>query len=434
MHKNNFIEDYLEYYKGTEVPTIFDRWACIAGIGAILERNCWVLHGHTKIYPNQYVMLVGESGSRKDTAINRISGMIKKAGYKTIAASRTSKEKLLMDMEEGLDKISDPNHQLDVRVQSGRKTKNPTLQALFPEMELSNDPSQCFIIAGELNAFLGHGNVEFIDLLTQLWDYDDIYESRIKTGRSVRVPFPTINVLGGNTNIGISQSFPTESIGQGFFSRLLMVYSDPSGRRITFPSGHNLDMYNSLVARVLKIRQEYRGEIVIEPSAKIALDEIYQQWKDLEDVRFKSYSTRRFTHLLKLCTICAASTGTQTISSDTVIYANTILHYSEHFMPKALGEFGKARNSDVTAKVLGIVEKKDGPTDIFKDIWPHVIRDLDSRKQLGEIIRGLCIAGKIDMVNGKVIPVKTKENFFFVNTKVELLREYQESQLKAALP
>jgi hypothetical protein len=425
----NFIEDYLDYFGVTEVPTLFDRWSCIAGLGAVLERNCYVVHGHNKIYPNQYIMLVGDSGSRKDTAINRIKKMVKKVGYKTIAADKTSKEKLLMDMEQGLDKISDPNYSLDVRAPtvSRGKTKNPTMAALFADVELSSDPTQCFIIAGELNAFLGHGNIEFIDLLTQLWDYDDVYESRIKTGRSVRVPFPTINLLGGNTNIGISMSFPTETIGQGLFSRLLMVYSDPSGRRITFPTGHDESGYLQLCEKLTKIKLSIRGEMKLDSGAMKALDDIYQNWKDLDDTRFKSYSTRRFAHLLKLCQIVAGASYSTTITTDNVIYANTTLHYTESLMPKALGEFGKARNSDISAKVLGIIERADKPLDLFIDIWPHVQRDLDSRKQLQEIIVGLKVAKKLDMVGGKIIPMKQIMDFNkFPNCQINLLREYKE--------
>lgn len=425
--EKNFIEDYLDYFGVTEVPTIFDRWCCIAGLGAILERNCYVVHGHNKIYPNQYIMLVGDSGSRKDTAINRMKKLIKKVGYKTIAADKTSKEKLLMDLEQGLDKISDPNYGLDINNSMiiGNKTKNPTLQNLFPEIELSNDPTQCFIIAGELNAFLGHGNVEFIDLLTQLWDYDDVYESRIKTGRSVRVPFPTINLLGGNTTVGISMSFPTETIGQGLFSRLLMVYSDPSGRRITFPDGHDITGYESLAEKLAKIKLIIKGEIKLSGGAKKALDEIYQQWRDLDDTRFKSYSTRRFTHLLKLSQIVTAGNYRITIESNDVVYANSILHYTESLMPKALGEFGKAKNSDVSAKILGIIERSDKPLDLFLDIWPHVQRDLDNRKQLQELIAGLKVGMKLDIVAGKIIPVKKRIDFNkFPNCQISLLREY----------
>lgn len=426
---SNLIEDYLDFQAGTESPTIFHRWSIISAIGALLGRRCWITHGHTKIFPNQYIMLVGEAGCRKSTAVKASKRVLETVGYKTIAADKITKEKLLLDLEEGLDVIKDPDNKFNVKKNAGKST----MVALFGE-ELSNDPKECYIVADEFNAFLGHSNLEFIDLLTNLWDYDGVYENRIKTGHSVRIPYPTFNILGGNTNVGISQSFPPEVIGQGFFSRLILIYSDPSGRRITFPPPIDAEKYIKIIDQIKEIKLTIIGEIKLEDSARKALEEIYQEWKDLEDTRFRSYSTRRFTHLLKLSQICAASTSKKSIDSSIVIYANSIMHYTESFMPKALGEFGKARNSDVSAKILAILDAALVPLDPIKDIWRHVQRDLDSKKQLQDIMQGLQMAGKLQVTTGgKILPIKKVTSFDFPSCNVSLLREYTEGQIKAGL-
>lgn len=421
---SNFIEDYLDSQAGTEPPTIYHRWCAIAGIGAILGRNCYIQHGRNQIFPNQYLMLVGESGTRKDTAIRGIKQLLIGAGYKTFVADKLSKEKFLLDLEAGFDHVN--GHEFRMDVTKGEK-KNPTMQALFGE-ELSNEPAECLITAGEFNAFLGHGNIEFIDLFTNLWDYSGVYENRIKTGHSVRIPNPTINILSGNTNIGISMAFPTEVIGQGFFSRLIMIFSDPSGRRITWPPIPDTNELIELSKQLAWIRDNIKGEMILKEDAKKSLSEIYENWRDLDDVRFKSYSTRRFTHLLKLCIICTASAKQLYTTSKEVQLANSIMHYTEFWMPKALGEFGKARNSDVTSKVLTLLEKTDVPLDIIKDLWPQVRRDLDNQKQLGDILQGLRMADKIQALpNGKLLIKKKPPNFKFPWCEVGLLREYKET-------
>lgn len=427
---NNLIEDYLDFQAGTESPTIFHRWSMISAIGALLGRRCWVTHGHTKIYPNQYVMLVGEAGCRKSTAIKAAKRVLTTIGYKTIAADKVTKEKLLLDLEDGLDTIKDPDNKFDVR-KGAAKT---TMVALFGE-ELSNDPKECYIVADEFNAFLGHSNLEFIDLLTNLWDYEGIYENRIKTGRSVRIPYPTFNILGGNTNVGISQSFPPEVIGQGYFSRVIHVYSDPSGRRIAFPPPVDADQYIKIIDGMKDIKLKIIGEIEIEKTAIKGFTEIYNEWRDLDDTRFRSYSTRRFTHLLKLCQICAAARLEKNINLDTVIYANSIMHYTESFMPKALGEFGKARNSDVSAKILAILDKAETPLNPMKDFWKHVNRDLDNKKQLGDLLQGLQLAGKLQVTaNGGILPIKKIVTYDFPSCSVGLLREYLEQRGRDGMP
>ena len=417
---DNFIEDYLDHYSETEVPTIFHRWCAIAGIGAILGRNCWVQFGENQIYPNQYIMLVGDSGARKGSAIKAIKSCLVGAGYKTISADKSSKEKFIEDLE-GRDEDKD---RLDVT----QNKRNPTIKELFGE-KISTEPAECFIAHDEFNAFLGHSNIDFISLLTNLWDYEGIYENRIKNGRSVKINNPTISILSGNTNIGISMAFPTETIGQGFFSRLVMVYSDPSGRRITFPRPTGADIKIQLIHRLARIRQVARGEFPLEPSATEALDEIYQNWRDLEDVRFKSYSNRRFTHLLKLCIITAAASEQSRIDSGTVRYANSILHYTEYFMPKALGEFGKARNSDVSAQVLELLDKAEKPLHPERDIWKQVSRNLDNIKQLGDIMNGLRAAGKLQVTPLGVLALKTPPKFDFPHCDISLLREFRTSGL-----
>jgi len=430
----NLIEDYLDFYEGTEPPTIFNRWAIIGGIGALLGRQAWIQHGHAKVYPNQYIMLVGESGTRKSTAIKTfLKPLLIEAGYKTIAASKTSKEKFLADLEEGMDKVLDLEERIDVSKQT---RGNPTFRNLFG-IRAEDESSECLIASDDFNVFLGHSNIEFIEMLTDLWDYEGIYASRTKSGRSVVIPNPTISILAGNTQIGIAMAFPIEIIGQGFFSRLISVYSEPSGKRISFPPPPNLEKKKKIVEAMLRIRANFRGPIPIDGKAIIALDTIYQEWKDIDDIRFKSYSTRRFVHLLKLCLCCAAAREAKNIDLQTVEYANTILHYTESFMPKALGEFGKAKNSDVVAKILKIIEDSvpNGGIDVH-EIWPQVSRDLHSTNELAGILAGLKDAKKIQQAKatGKLLPVAKRESFDFPHCKVQLLREYLEKKAKDGEP
>jgi hypothetical protein len=337
-----------------------------------------------------------------------------------------------------MEKIYDPEEEiLDVtKHKKGNWTgkANPTMRELFG-VERSTEPSECLIAADEFNIFLGHSNIEFIEQLTDLWDASGLYPARTKSGKPILINDPTICILGGNTQIGISMAFPTEVIGQGFFARLISVYAEPTGRRITFPKPPNLELRKRLLESLVKMKGVFKGAIPIEPYAYIALDEIYQEWKDLEDVRFKSYSTRRFTHLLKLCLCVAAARDKTTIDTSTVLRANTILHYTEHFMPKALGEFGKAIHSDVSAKILELLEKSDRPLNGMEDLWPQVHRDLNSPAELVKILRSMQDAGKIQVTSGGgLLPRKSPPKFDFPHCKVNLLREYTEYQIKQGLP
>lgn len=385
----SFLYTYLTYTNDSEVPVSFHRWAAIAGIGAILERNVYIPHGHSSIHANQYCMLIGSAGTRKSTAIKLMKSMLVKAGYTSISAERTSKEKFLLDL------AGEDSPDTDTMLERN----------LFGD---PNDTDECrpmFIGADEANDFFGIGNLEFLSILGSLWDWSGpAYSNRIKTGKSVSIPNPTISILAGNTPTGFSLAFPPEVLGQGFFSRLLLVYGQPSGKLITFPKVPDPNDTTYIVTYLQRIKSYHYGRLDYTDTAKALLDHIYRTTQPSNDSRFDSYYNRRFTHLLKLCIVVAASRLEKEIGENTVIEANTYLSYIESLMPKALGEFGKSRNSDVTHKILTFIESKDGCT--LKDLVKLASSDLEKPSDIGDIIRKLSMSDKIQNINGLFLPMR----------------------------
>lgn len=381
----DFFSSYLAYTDNTESPKIFHRWSAIAGIGAFLGRQYYLQHGHFTIYPNVYSMLIGSPGTRKSTAIKLMRKILLEAGYTTIAADKSTKEKFLLDLagegDEGA--LQTPEELLD--------------QNLFGDSNASD--AEMFIMADEFNDFFGNGNIEFISLLGTLWDYSGVYRNRIKNGKSVSIKNPTVSILGGNTPTGFSLAFPTEILGQGFFSRILLIYGEPNGKRIAFPISPDPEHTRILIEFFRNIKAEVFGTATLHPVAQKLLERIYQYPPSLDDVRFESYATRRFTHLLKLCLIMSASERCTTITERHVIAANTILAYTEQLMPKALGEFGKAKNSDVTHKIVQLLDSTSRVL-TYKEIWKHVSNDLEKMADLSTLLQNLATADKIQIVPG----------------------------------
>lgn len=378
----DFFGQYLEYTANTEVPTIFHRWSGIASLGAYLERQYTFQLGHFNIVPNVYCMLIGSAGSRKSTAIKIAKSILRTADYTTVAADRTTKEKFLMDL---------------AGVENSEKTKDILDSNLFGNSN-DDDVSNCFIMADEFNDFFGNNNIEFISLLGSLWDYSGVYEAKYKNSKSLSICNPTISILGGNTPTGFRLAFPAEILGQGFFSRIILVYSDPSGKKITFPKPPPQEKLLNLVKLLKQIKLNSCGIATVAPAAESLLDKIYRLPATIQDVRFESYFSRRFTHLLKLCLIHSAARGDSRIIESDVLKANTVLYVAEKLMPKALGEFGKAKNSDVVHKVMQIIENSLKPITL-KELWTLVHSDLENFQALAEVIRGLVQAEKIQSIN-----------------------------------
>lgn len=380
----DFFSAYLRYVSSTESPTTFHRWSMIAALSAWLGKRFYLKHGHSRVNSNTYVMLLGAAGTRKSTAIKIASGILKKAGYSTFAASKTSKEQFLADLAKTGMPEGDTDEILDMNLWG----------ADAADGESSMGSCEIFVNADEFNDFIGNGNIEFLSLLGNLWDISGDYRHSKLTSKSVFVKDPCVSILAGNTATGFSLAFPKEAIGQGIFSRLLLIHGESSGKRIAFPTPPSDQATAALIQCLLQIRAVAQGEATLSPEAKALLEYIYMEWRPIDDIRFESYCNRRFTHLLKLCLIHAAASKSAEIRQEHVIMANTVLTHAEHCMPRALGEFGAASKSDVTNKVMMVLASAVKPMAV-KDIWKHVSSELNSLQELGQIMTNLQAAEKV---------------------------------------
>lgn len=379
----DFLSEYLDYIGITECPATYHRWTALSILGTYLGRQIHTKLGHSNIHPNLYMMLIGVAGARKSTAIKIGKKILTLAGYEYISADKSSKEKFMLDLEGGENETTD-----DILDRN-----------IFGENDTSNY-KEMYVCCDEFNDFVGNGNVEFISLLGTMWDFEGVFKNRIKTGRSVEIMNPTINILGGNTQVSFARAFPTDMLGQGFFSRLLLIHGEPTGRRITFPEPPPDSDTIRIVRSLQEIRSKAIGQTSMTASARSLLDKIYtSQSYEVKDSRFDSYNNRRFTHLLKICMICAAAQRTTELTERIVIYANTILSHAEHMMPKALGEFGKSRHSDVANKIMYILEQTGSPLTL-QQIYASVSTDMEKVEDAIVILRGLTTAGKIFNAGG----------------------------------
>ena len=381
----DFFDLYLDYTKDTEATSTFHRWSAIVGLGAYLERNIWIQHGASHIYPNHYVMLLGESGSRKSAAIKGFVRILKQAGYKTLAAEKTSKEKFSADLAATHHKES-----VDDELLWGEADDSATTPIL-----IAND---------EANDFFGINNIEFLSLLGSWWDYNGVYDVKYKTSKSDSIPNPTPSILVGNTATNFSLAFPPTIIGQGFFSRLLLVHGERTRGKITWPTPPQADHTALVVQALQEIKMKSLGQIDPTPGARILADHIYKQRDHIPDERFASFFNRRFTHLLKLSLVVAAAKLEKEITEDTLIQANTYLTYIQNLMPKALGEYGRSLDSATVQKLMTYIQRSTEPV-TMKDLAKQAASDVQNMSALRQIIEKLIASDKVTWSGGGLVPV-----------------------------
>jgi hypothetical protein len=383
--RDDFISAYFSYIGETEAPMTFHRWACITILGAWIGRDYCFRLGHFNIKPNIYCMLMGSAGSRKSTAIKIAARVLGKTGYSAIAADRTTKEKFLLDLSGAPDIVIDSK---------GKAVETVSLEDnIFGSAETDHIP-EMLIAADEFNTFVGNGNIEFLSMLGVLWDHEGTFKNKVKNSKSVEVENPFVSIIAGNTPTGFSLAFPAESIGQGIFSRIILVHGESTGKRITFPAIPTVQDTKQITDILHAIKSITTREAVITSAAQKLLDAIYQSKTPIADVRFESYMNRRFSHLLKLCLVVSAAAMRSVVEECDVVYANTILTHTEHGMSKALGEFGKSKNSDVSHKLVQVLENSYEPVSV-KQLWMQLHNDLDDIGRMKDMLTSLVIAEKV---------------------------------------
>lgn len=400
QQKVDVFANYLSYTKDTEPPVIYHRWCWLTSLGACIGRKAYIDMGAIgRVFPNLYVQLLGAPAARKSTSIKMIKRLLSASGYDSFAADKTSKEKFLLDLEG----VTEDGAEV-----GGRSSKveydTTTAENLWgPDTEFS-EPKEVFIVADEFNDFAGPGNLDFFTTLGSFWDFDNpdqSYTHRLKNSKSVSIYQPTVSLLSGNTPELFARCFPPEAIGSGFLSRLLLIHGEPTNRRITFPAKPPEEVTNSLTSFLSKMQNMPAvGELGKSPDAYKILDDIYQSRDTgVDDLRFQAYNQRRFTQLLKISIIIACAKFNTELSGEDVLQANTILTHAEMFMSRAMGEFGKNKNSDVANKIVAVIDTATKPI-LPRQIWKEIggVSALPSQKEMMELLHGLIAADKIQTV------------------------------------
>ena len=330
------LKDIIKLAENQEAADFSYLWAGLSCLAAQLARNVYIPFGNGKIYPNLYIMFVGDPGKRKSTAIKDLKKRVKAAGYQNICGDKVTMQKYLLDLAGvGEASIDDSNiTEFNLGITLG-----------------TNDYVESYINQDEFSDFIGINNYPFISLLGNFWDIDEPYVYRTKGGQSIEIPSPIVNILGATTPSQFNTIFPPAISEQGFLSRLIIVNIPESKRKIARPLPSDETVIEKVVAGFKAVRK-LSGELGMSDAVWDKLEEIYLTWKPVEDTRFAHYSTRRHTQLLKLCILMTCSRMTIEMSVDDVILANTLLTYTEHFMPQALGQFGKNKDGDVSSKII----------------------------------------------------------------------------------
>jgi hypothetical protein len=348
---SQLLNDYMTMVEDTESPRLFHVWSLISGLSACLGRRCWLPFGPMTVFPNQYVALVGTPGTRKSTALGIMKRQLRKStGVRFAPADTAGQRQGLVKAMSGVGEHKEFIDSVELAV-GDDSLAGLTLQDLA---HVTNEPEEMedevhgfvsvadkhhiMVTNTELSRFIGQNNFQMLDFLTSMWDGDD-YEYQTASGMTT-LKNPLINMLSCATPTSLNVALPPAAGGQGFLSRMILVYGTRKYKLVPRPPEPPQDAVDAVRAGLNRAYYEMAGAFTETPEARAYSESLYDFQLEINDPRFGYYHERRYDHLIKLTMALAASRGSMEMVKEDYEEAHRILRATERGMPDALGEFG----------------------------------------------------------------------------------------------
>lgn len=205
-----FISDYLLSCEHSQPAVEYHCWSMLSTLSVFAGRRFWFPFGPYNYYPNLYVVLVGDPGNGKSSAMNRAKNIVRAAQVCPVAATQITKEALTKKMSASTE---------------GVKKKTPFEGQRFFEHEGREiEYNQYAIFATELVEFISVNPQGFLDFLTTVWD-EAILEVETKNKGEDHVMGPYITMLACMTPEKLKGFMKLSILTGGFARRTAFVYA-----------------------------------------------------------------------------------------------------------------------------------------------------------------------------------------------------------------
>lgn len=210
----SFLSNYLTYTSGNEAPKLFHIWSGLSVLSSLVSRKVWLQQGIFTWYPNLYVVLVGEPGNGKSTALDIAKAAIRAQRDVPLAADAMTVQALLRYMSE-----------------EGSPCKK---SFSHPETKAIVQYHPITIFAGELVSFLSMDPHGWIVFLTTVY-HEEVHEVKTKNKGDDLLNGPYVTLLGCLTPDIANNMQQQRIISTGFARRTIFVWGARSTEAVPFP-------------------------------------------------------------------------------------------------------------------------------------------------------------------------------------------------------
>lgn len=287
--KDGILNEYSFFCEETECHEDFHYWMGLGLISACMGRRFGLDMGFDIMYPNMYIVLVGEAGlSGKSTAIGMATRIFKEAwpaANPPLIAQKITPSALVGEL--------------------GR-------------LEGETGEGACgFISSSEFSTLLGNcqRDDEILKILTDLWDSPSHFEYTTRGRGREELNNVCLNMIAGSTPSWLKMGIPESSLEGGFFSRLLLVNRPRGGKRIALPfmtmSPEHDEARANVINDLKRILLNKGGVFKLLPDAARLYTDWYEEQLDRElskaNIHMRGYFARKRTSILKIAMVISMS-------------------------------------------------------------------------------------------------------------------------------
>lgn len=377
----NFLEAYKIFAQGNEASPLFHEWSGINVLSSAVSRRIFFDQNYFKIYANMYVVLVGEPGDKKTTALSIARSMVQKV-KRPIAPPSATKEAITVLMSAENDKS--PCH---INYVDGVIPRHITHLSFF---------------ASEIVTMLSAGGNPqgLIEFFTDIYDRE-AFEVLTKNKGNDIIDAPYITILACMTPEQTGQLLKERLITGGFSRRCVFIYgrskAEPIPRPEMLPEQIEAQTFcMDHLAKVLK----HKGEYKMTPCGEIFFDKWYRQkHRQLSmphPAPFKNWLRSKDTMLIKLAMLLDCSEGmSMELSGELLQRGVHMLDATEKDLNKVFAGAGKNPGAELAFKIVSRLEEAPNKRLNKKQIVAAVFED----GPMDEIEKALTYLTTIDQVS-----------------------------------
>lgn len=366
----SFIDRIVKGAEELEPPPQYWYWSTLAAISAVMKNNLWLNRHSYKLYPNLYVLLMGDSGVRKGLPIALAKKAVRHVDNTRVIAGRGSIQGIVS------------------RLSGSYTNKNGVILK----------DSTGLVISGEFASSLVNDPQTFT-ILTDLYDghYNEGEYSISLKQNPEKLYNCCITLLSGSNETNFKEIVPKHAISGGFIARTCLIFAD------------KIQCVNSLVtAPANKIPEQdfldylvqlstLKGEFTYAPKAGKLFDKWYTDFMKLVPGRVDVTGTLNRIHdqILKVAMCLSAARDMSLIISEDDIQESLDQCVKCIVGVKKISMgVGRSQVAPQTATIIGFLLKQPGYQSTRMKILQKFWGELDSF-DLDRITETLVQAGAI---------------------------------------